>query len=215
MAVGVGTSCDRDSQTAQSPTEPLNPDPSASPAPPAPPPPPEGAFLAQLSPQQVSQLNSLGIDVVVPGVVPSSFTVAEMRIDQGETGPGYLIVYRDAAAQCFAVEFAAEGIGDPSATQNRLPVQPPLFGGQSYHLNYGEFTEPTMQAQFPGSNLYTDWLRGPSGAYRLIGAAYIKELFPTLASCTDIPPEMAVSLVESFTVLTSEPMGDGENFGLP
>jgi hypothetical protein len=171
--------------------------------------------LGQLSPEQVSQLNSLSIEVVVPGMVPAYFTVVEMRIDQGETGPGYLIVYRDAANQCFAVEFAAQGIADPPATQNRLPIRPPLFGSQSYNLNYGDFSDGAMQAQFPGSNLYTDWLRGRSGAYRLIGSTYIRDLFPNLQSCTDIAPEMAVGLVESFTLLTSEPMGNDESLGLP
>ncbi|PSN12529.1 hypothetical protein C7293_19715, partial [filamentous cyanobacterium CCT1] len=47
----------------------------------SPPPPPEGAFLGQMSPTQTSQLTSLGVDVIVPGQVPPSFSVVEMRVD--------------------------------------------------------------------------------------------------------------------------------------
>ncbi|MFQ4139682.1 hypothetical protein PGN35_025560 [Nodosilinea sp. PGN35] len=173
-----------------------------------PPPPPEGAFLGQMSPSQTGQLNSLGVEVVVPGQVPPSFAIVEMRVDSGDPGPGYLVVYQNQSSQCFAVEFAAEGIGDPPATESRIPIQPPLFGDQGYGLNYGPFAEADLRAEFPQSNLFTDWMVGPSGAYRLIGATYIGDLFETLQGCEDVSPEEAVALAESFTVLTDEPMGD-------
>ncbi|MGF1519565.1 MAG: hypothetical protein ACFCVB_17430 [Nodosilinea sp.] len=189
------------------------------PAPPTaegPPPPPEGAFLAQMAPDQTSQLTSLGVEVVVPGEVPPSFSIVELRVDQGDPGPGYLVVYQNHLNQCFAVEFASEGIGDPPATENRLPIQPPLFrdavgdpaSDQGYGLNHGPFAEADMQAQFPEANLFTDWLIGPSGAYRLIGATYIGDLFETLRGCEDVAPEDAVALAESLTVLTTDPMGE-------
>lgn len=184
---------------------------------PGPPPPPEGAFLAQLPPERTSQLANLGVDVVVPGAVPPAFTVADIRTEQAATdsgnptnGSSYIVVYQDANNRCFGVEFASDGIGDPPATENRLPIQPPLFGDQAYGLNYGPFADAAMQTQFPGSNLYTDWLMGPSGAYRLVGASYIGSLFPSFAGCQDIAPEEAVSIVESFTVLSPDGVGDGE-----
>ncbi|WP_035992868.1 hypothetical protein [Leptolyngbya sp. KIOST-1] len=189
--------------------------PSASPSAPleaagtdGPPPPPAGAFLAQMSPTQTGQLSSLGVEVVVPGEVPPSFSIVEIRVEQGDPGPGYLVVYQNEASQCFAVEFAASGIGDMPATASRRPIQPPLFGDQGYGLNYGPFTDPNLSAQFPESNLFTDWLIGDSGAYRLVGATYIGDLFENLQNCQDVTPEEAVALAESLTVLTDDPMGE-------
>jgi len=180
---------------------------------PGPPPPPEGAFLAQLPPEQTSQLISLGVDVVVPGAVPPGFSVTDIRTQQaadgGTGGSSYIVVYQDSTDQCFAIEFAADGIGDPSATENRLPIEPPLFDTPGYGLNYGPFQDDSMREQFPDSNLYSDWLLGPAGAYRLVGAAYIKSLFPELANCQDIAPQEAVSVVESLTVLSPQKVGDG------
>ncbi|HIK45213.1 MAG TPA: hypothetical protein IGR64_10040 [Leptolyngbyaceae cyanobacterium M65_K2018_010] len=213
LVVGLGllllTGCDPAPRANPTPTQPLNPaeirpgEPDRA----APPPPPAGAFLAQLSPEQTRQLTSLGVEVVVPGVVPPTFSVAELRIDQSETAVAYMIVYRDGANRCFATEFATEGVTEPPVTQNRRPIQPPLFPGRTYGLNYGEFQDSALRSQFPGSNLYTDWLMGRSGAYRLIGSALIGELFPALKGCQDLAPDQAVSLVESFTLLTTEPMG--------
>lgn len=213
LVVGL-VACDRADTTSM----PLDQAPAA-PTAEGPPPPPEGAFLAQMAPAQTSQLTSLGVEVVVPGQVPPSFSIVELRVDQGDPGPGYLVVYQNNLDQCFAVEFAAEGIGDPPPTENRLPIQPPLFrdpvgdqvGDRGYGLNYGPFAEADMQAQFPESNLFTDWMIGPSGAYRLIGATYIGDLFEALRGCEDIAPEEAVALAESLTVLTTDPMGEPLN----
>jgi hypothetical protein len=94
------------------------------------------------------------------------------------------------------------------ATEGRLPIQPPLFGDQGYGLNYGPFTDAELSAEFPQSNLFTDWLIGSSGAYRLIGATYIGDLFEALQGCEDVTPEEAVALAESLTVLTGDSMGE-------
>ncbi len=201
LVMGLASACYRQAPTATSA-------PLTTPVADGPPPPPEGAFLAQMSPTQTSQLTSLGIEVVVPGQVPPSFVIAEMRVDSSESGPGYLVVYQNERSQCFAVEFAAQGIGDSPATESRIPIQPPLFGDQGYGLNYGPFTDANLREQFPDSNLFTDWMVGASGAYRLVGATYIGDLFESLQTCEDVSPEAAVALAESFTVLTAEPMGD-------
>ncbi len=197
--------CDRADTTSM----PLDQAPAA-PTTEGPPPPPEGAFLAQMPPDQTSQLTSLGIDVVLPGEVPPTFSVVEMRVEPLATGTldgGYLVVYQSVTDQCFAVEFFAGGIGDMPATENRLPIESPLFG-EGYGLHYGPFAEADLQAQFPESNLFTDWMIGPSGAYRLVGATYIVDLFETLRGCEDVAPEEAVALAESMTVLTADPMGE-------
>lgn len=205
--------CDGQQQTS---VEPPRPDPSApldTPGPSGgPPPPPEGAFLGQMSPTQTSQLTGLGVDVVVPGQVPPSFSIVEMRADQSD--PSYLVVYQNDSGQCFAVEFATGGIGDLPATESRVPIRPPLFGDKGYGLNYGPFTDADLSAKFPESNLFTDWLMGRSGSYRLIGATYIGELFESLQTCQDIAPEEAVTLAESLTVLSGSSIGDPMDDGM-
>lgn len=205
MLMALGTACERSPSTTENSdlTAPL---PQGT-DPVTPPPPPEGAFLGQLSPEQTAQLNGLGVDVIVPGAVPSSFRVVDLRISQGDMGLGYIVVYQSTDNQCFGVEFADSGIGDPPATENRRPIQPPLFGNDTYGLNYGEFAEADLRSQFPGSNLFTDWLIGRSGAYRLMGVTLLNSFFPDL-NCQDVPPETAVDIVESFTILTTDPMGE-------
>ncbi|MBD0270086.1 MAG: hypothetical protein ICV77_17550, partial [Cyanobacteria bacterium Co-bin8] len=107
-------------------------------------------------------------------------------------------------------EIAASGIGEIPATENRLPIAPPLFADEGYGLNYGIYQDEALRSQFPDPQLYTDWLVGPSGAYRLIGASYLNSAFPDQPPCQDISPEEAVQIVESLTVLTPDVIGDGE-----
>jgi hypothetical protein len=180
-----------------------------------PPPPPQGSFLAQLTPEQTAQLQALGVDVVVPGVVPPSFGVVDIRgRAAGGSGPdqgaAYILVYRDGANRCFAIEFAASGIGDPPSLEQRLPIAPPLFVEQGYGLNYGPYEDEGMRSQDPSPQLYTDWLVGPAGAYRLIGAAYLNQTLPMATSCQDITPQEAVQIVESLTVLAPGVVKDGD-----
>lgn len=211
--VGILGACGGSKETTNQATAPLG---DAPPAPPVvPPPPPQGAFLAQLTPEQTAQLNGLGVEIVVPGVVPPTFTATEIR-GQSATGSGpsggatYSILYRDGDNHCFAVEFAGSGIGDMPATEKRLPIKPPLFEDKGYGLNYGVYQDESMRAQFPDPELYTDWLMGKSGGYRLIGANYINTTFPDQTKCQDIRPEEAQKIVESFTVLAPEVIGDGK-----
>lgn len=202
IVIGLGA-CDRPSPTSVSLDTPTVPSASD-----GPPPPPEGAFLGQMPPAQTSQLTSLGVEVVVPGQVPPSFTIAEMRVTQDDPDTSYLVVYQNDLNQCFAVEFATEGMSAPPVTESRLPIQPPLFGDQGYVLNYGPFVDDGTVAPSPDSHLFTDWMLGPSGAYRLVGATYIGSLFEGLRGCQDVSPEEAVTLAESLTVLTADPMGE-------
>ncbi|HEY9878682.1 MAG TPA: hypothetical protein V6D29_09520 [Leptolyngbyaceae cyanobacterium] len=212
LALFLGA-CGGSKEATNQATAPLGDPPPAPPV--APPPPPQGAFLAQLTPEQTAQLNALGVEVVVPGNVPSTFTAADVK-GHAATGSGpdggaaYSIIYRDAEDHCFAVEFAGSGIGDMPATEKRLPIKPPLFEDKGYGLNYGAYQDEGMRSQFPTPELYTDWLMGKSGGYRLIGANYINTTFPDQANCKDIRPEEAQKIVESFTVLVPEVIGDGK-----
>lgn len=208
VLAGWAGGCDR--RGTESPTATV-------PAPPpeaAPPPPPVGAFLAQLSPDQLQQLEALGVEVVVPGVVPAAFSVADIQANPGsgsgpDGGASYSIVYRDGENHCFAIEFAAGGIGDMPAVEHQVPISPPLFSEQDYSLYYGQYVDPQLRAQFPESDLHTDWMAGGQGFYRLIGAAYINSTLLPQAGCQDIAPETAVGIVESLTVTTSDVIGDG------
>lgn len=166
--------------------------------PPAPPPPPSGAFLAQLDPDQTAQLNQLGVDVVVPGVVPPGFRVA--AIELGPENASYLIAYQNDQNRCFAIEFTAAEATAPPPTQERLPVDPPLFEG-GYGLNF----QPPASAP---ERLYSDWLPGAQGAYRLVGISEISAK-TNLSQCQNIDPEVAVDILESLTVISSEVVGDG------
>lgn len=176
-----------------------------------PPPPPVGSFLGQLSPAQTQQLLNLGVDVVVPGAVPPEFSVAQLAIQPDRSGtPAYTILYRNRASQCFAIEFmSTSGVASLTA-EHRIPIHPPLFGAGNYGLNYGHIQDRPVKTQMPDSALFTDWLLGRSGAYRLVGASYISQNFPAMSGCQDVAPEQAVALVESLTVLAPDIMGDGE-----
>ncbi|MBD0336652.1 MAG: hypothetical protein ICV62_14280, partial [Cyanobacteria bacterium Co-bin13] len=67
--------CDAFSSAPDQDTAPLGEPEAALP----PPPPPQGAFLAQLTPEQTAQLNALGVEVVAPGLVPPTFSVVDIR----------------------------------------------------------------------------------------------------------------------------------------
>ena len=186
------------------------PPPDTADAPEAPPPPPERAFLAHLPPEQTARLNRLGIEVVAPSAVPPDFSVAEVLTFATEgNSPIYNIIYRDSQNRCFAVEFATDTLGDMPATRERVAIAPPMFPGSDYGLNYGHFRDKQMRDQFPETNLFTDWLLGAQGAYRIVGATYINNTFPQFSNCRDISPKEAISLAESLTVITPEILGDG------
>lgn len=208
VLTGFVGGCDRRGSEAPTVTVPAPPPETAPPSPPA------GSFLAQLSPDQMQQLEALGVEVVVPGVVPGGFSVADIQAHPAsgsgpDGGSSYSIVYRDQENHCFAIEFASAGIGGMPEVEHQVPISPPLFSGQDYSLYYGQYVDPALRSQFAESELHTDWMAGGEGFYRLIGAAYINSTLLPQAGCQDISPETAVGIVESLTVTTSDVMGDG------
>lgn len=192
----------------------LRADPPANPEVPAPPPgppaPPANAFLALLSPDHMAQLKTLAVPVVIPTDIPAGFAVAAVTIiANGDRDQGYSILYQDPDNRCFVVEYTAGGIGSPPATEYRLPLKPPLFPDVDYGLNYGPFADLDLRSQFPEPELMSDWLGYGSGFYRLAGAAYINNQSSADAPCQDLTPEEAVTIIESFTEVTEEIIGDG------
>ncbi len=181
--------------------------------PPGPPAPPADAFLALLSPEHMAELKTLGVPVVIPTNIPAGFTVTQITVDGGDArDKGYGILYQDPENRCFLVEFTAGGVGGTPTTEYRIPLNPPLFpavgDGLSYGLNYGPFVDPDLRSQFPEPDLMSDWLEYGGGFYRLAGAAYINDTQPPTPPCQDLSPEVAVTIINSFTEVADEIVGD-------
>ncbi|MEL7316957.1 MAG: hypothetical protein AAFN08_18765 [Cyanobacteria bacterium J06559_3] len=174
-----------------------------------PPPPPSAAFIALLSPEKAAEIEAMGVPLVVPTAIPAGFAVEQVMTSQSENFSSYQILYRDGGDRCFVVEFAAGGVGDIPATEYRLPIEPPLFSGGEYGLNYGGYVDSDLRAQFPEPELVSDWLIGDNGVYRLAGAAYINDALTPARPCQDITPEEAVEVVESLALVTDDIGGDG------
>ncbi|MEO0826522.1 MAG: hypothetical protein AAFX95_12360 [Cyanobacteria bacterium J06639_16] len=174
---------------------------------PPPPPPPDGAFIAQITPEQNQKLLELGIDIAVPTQVPPGFRTFSAITGTQPGGPSYMLIYQDQLDRCFAIEHTTEGVGGLPDIENKIPLNPPLFG-EGYILYHGAYTDPALQADFPEPNLITDWMTGNSGFYRLIGAAYLEQNYPDL-TCQDISPDEAVQVIDSLAYLATEIIGDG------
>lgn len=175
------------------------------PPPPGPPPPPAGAFLAQLNPQVTAELEALNIPVVIPTYLPEGFSLVAHEAGEAAPEPGggpyYWLVYRDVENHCFAIEYASGGIGGPGL-ENELPINSPLFGS-GYALYYGSYDDPDLKQQFPEPDLFSDWLQGDQGFYRLVGAQLTMQTY-NQAGCINLAPAEAVKIVESLTYLPAD-----------
>ncbi|MEM6836217.1 MAG: hypothetical protein AAF609_05120 [Cyanobacteria bacterium P01_C01_bin.120] len=208
--------CDRPparSDTAQSSTATFPaapPEATAESLPAAPPPPPDAAFLALITPEKTAQIRDLGLPLVLPAAVPAGFQVAQVQTQADERFGGYQILYRDDRDRCFLIEYTVGGIGDMPATENRLPLSPPMLAEDSveYGLNYGVYVDPALREQFPESLLHSDWLPVAGGFSRLAGAALINEMLTPAAPCTNLPVADAVAIIDSLAVITDEIQGD-------
>jgi len=210
--VAIITAC------ASSPDTPRTPPPAATQesATAAPPPPPPGAFLAQLQPDINAELLALEVPIAIPTYLPPGFDLAAYdtgtRTAGQDAGPYYALIYRNTQAQCFAIEAASGGVGGP-VLDTRLPIASPLFG-DSYVLYAGQLTN-LAAAQSAPPDLLSDWLAGDVMLYRYVGARLTMTTYDQ-PTCTDLPAEEAVKIVESLAYLTSNIYGDywqepGEN----
>jgi hypothetical protein len=173
--------------------------------PPGPPPPPAGSFLAQLTPEVTAELEALNIPVAIPTYLPEGFALVDHETGKSspdpDGGPDYWLVYRDVQNHCFAIEYASGGIGGPGL-EKQLPINSPLFGS-GYQLHYGSYDDPELRQQFPEPDLFSDWLKGDQGFYRLAGAQLTMQTYDQ-AGCINLPPEEAVKIVESLTYLQTD-----------
>jgi len=209
--LGLVVACD----SAPTALEPSAPAPESSTAsstePPPPPPPPDTAFLALLTPDQTAQIRELGLPLVLPTAIPDGFGVAQILTRPDERFGGYQILYRDRRDRCFLIEFTMGGIGGTPATENRLPLDPPILTDDtvSYGLNYGPYSDPALREEFPDPSLLSDWLPVDAGFVRLAGAALINNTLAPTVPCSNVAVDEAVVIIDSLAVITDEIQGDG------
>lgn len=212
LATGLAAlaGCRRAAPVAESgaPSTPLSNSPTNSP--PAPPPPPGAAFIGLLTPEQTTQIKTLGVPLVLPTNIPPGFAVDRVDLNQSDRFTGYQVLYRDSSDQCFAIEYTTGDVGSIPETENRMVINLPWSATTAgYSLNYGHYVDPALRDQFPEPELISDWLPMGEGLYRLTGAAYINKVVAPARPCQDVPVEIAVSILESSTVITDEIQGDG------
>lgn len=177
----------------------------------APPPPPPTAFIAQLTPTQTAAIDAIGAPLVVPTAIPPGFAVAQVNTSQEGAFASYQIVYRDDRDRCFAIEYAAGGIGGLPPTEARLPISLPIVNDAAdYGLNYGHYADPTQRAQFPEPVMMSDWLPITSGFYRLAGAAYLNAAIQPVPPCQDVAAEEAMAIIESWVLISDDIQGEGD-----
>lgn len=167
-----------------------------------PPPPPENSYLAQLSPDATNQLISLAIDIAIPTYLPPAMTLA--NYGTGETAAGssyYWLVYRDDQNRCFAIEYSSRG-GEDMSLENQEPLEHFLFG-DGYHLYHGKFPNGEV-GELPTSDLFTDWLEGTHGFYRLVGAGLVNAQDYGQHDCVNITVKEAISIAESLSYLPTD-----------
>ncbi|ESA33100.1 hypothetical protein N836_23855 [Leptolyngbya sp. Heron Island J] len=166
-----------------------------------PPPPPPNSYLAHLSPDAANQLASLSIDIVIPTYLTPNMTLANYGVGTEASNPYYWLVYRDTQNRCFAIEYTSGGIGDISL-ENREPLNIALFG-EGYGLYHGRFPNGDEGA-LPESDLFTDWLPGEDGFYRLIGAGLVNSQDYGQGDCSNITVPEAITIAESLSYLPSD-----------
>lgn len=148
---------------------------------------------AKLTPAQIQQLRSLGIEIAVPTYIPNRFRVDKVKVQPCPPGsrrfcPQYTITYRGPNNTCFAIESTGGGIGGVPEGDRTFAINSPLFGDGLLELGkYGQSKTPTLLAQWLGN--------GPF--YRFTGAGVI----PELSRCNNISPQEAVRVTESLQYL--------------
>ncbi len=140
---------------------------------------------------------------MIPTYLTQNMTLANYGV--GETsdnnGAYYWLVYRDNQNRCFAIEYASDGIEDISL-ENQAPLTSELFG-QGYNLYHGKFPNGG-DGELPERDLFTDWLVGEDGFYRLIGSGLINAQDYGQGDCKNITVAEAITITESFSYLPTD-----------
>lgn len=131
----------------------------------------------------------------------ASYGVEEFVTNQTVETPYYWLVYRDDQNRCFAIEYTASNI-EHISLENQEPLTSALFG-DGYSLHHGKFPNGG-NAELSKSDLFTDWLAGDDGFYRLIGAGLINAQDYGQGDCTNITVKEAIAITESFSYLPTD-----------
>ncbi|MEM7066372.1 MAG: hypothetical protein AAF572_24785 [Cyanobacteria bacterium P01_B01_bin.77] len=170
-----------------------------------PPPPPTNSYLAQLPPEVTNQLVDLGINIAIPTYLPQNTTLANYGAGKKEAGVGggpyYWLVYRDDQNRCFAIEYTSGGVGGISL-ENQEPLANALFD-DDYSLYHGKFPNGE-EGELPESDLFTDWLKGEDGFYRLVGAGLVNAQDYGQGDCSNISVKEALAVAESLSYLPTD-----------
>ena len=160
----------------------------------------------QLTTQQIAELRSTRVPIVVPQYVPPGFRVTDVNVDTRDRrfGPHYSINYRNAERVCFSVVFAGGGVGG-ERYDYLLPIQTKLFG--ELLLTFG--SEVARSAKRPSQSelnshypvLSTNFTRLP-GTQRGFYSLQSSTNAAGEAACTTITPKQAVKIAQSFTLLS-------------
>ena len=140
------------------------------------------APAGDLSPNQASALDALGIRVAVPTYVPAGFALEEVKTTPCKTparrsssgtcltGPDYFVRYHKGTS-LYAMEGTGGGIGGTSLTY-KTPVTTKAFGVVELRFGAGPdgigLPPSTAQLHAVQNELYCDWL-GSGPFYHLIG----------------------------------------------
>lgn len=196
----TATSCQSTPDTtAVEPTSPIALPSSSSPT--APPLPPANSYLAQLPPKATNQLTALDVDIVIPTYLPANMKLANHSAGETEGNRYYWLVYRDEQNRCFAIEYASTNINDISL-ENKEPLNSNLFGNR-YSLYHGKFPNGS-EGELSASDLFTDWLEGEDGFYRLVGAGIVTGQDYGQTDCVNITVQEAIAVAESLGYLPND-----------
>ncbi|MEM9484124.1 MAG: hypothetical protein AAGA83_10585, partial [Cyanobacteria bacterium P01_F01_bin.116] len=167
-----------------------------------PPPPPANSYLAQLPPDAANQLVALDINIAIPTYLPPNMTLANYDVGTTEAGtPYYWLVYRNDQNRCFAIEYAASSIENMSL-ENQETLALTTFG-DDYHLYHGKFPNGGA-GELPTSDLFTEWLEGEDGFYRLVGAGLVNAQNYGQKDCVNIAVKEAIAVAESLSYLPTD-----------
>ncbi len=149
---------------------------------------------------------------MAPAYVPNGFTLAEH--DTADPN-AYRLIYRSAAAQCFAIEYVgpdqppAELSTAKVATLSVAVFDSPVFG-RDQKIYYSSPPQDRSQDSPPDAiaspiEVVSQWLTNSQGSYRFVGASSIAKDHPAQPTCENVSLLETVKIMASLTELTVSP----------
>jgi len=143
-----------------------------------------------VSQNQLAQMQSLRMKMVMPKNVPSGFRLVDIVSNNDGRFQSYLLVYRKGNV-CFGIEGTTGGIGSVPTGTNSYVVKNAVLG------------RGTIEQRSEAPQLLGQWM-GSSPFYRFVGAGYSFNGGSQLAGCQNITPKEAVFVAEALRFLDLE-----------